>query len=245
MRRISPLLIAALFASILAGCGTNSPENGTNGSPLNSPAGSPPSWIEPSASTSNDITPSPSAEPSQINQTSESTPDLNDHQAELEEIGQEVVEILRERDLRSLTNWIDPVHGIRFSPYSYMNKETDLVFTPDTLPTFQDKSKLTWGTSDGSGEPIELTFRDYFERFVYNKDFADAPNISVNKIMGIGNVEFNGAALYPGASYVEFHFPGFDKQFEGMDWQSLVLVFVPQEDDRWKLAAIVHGQWTI
>jgi hypothetical protein len=239
MRRMYPLLAAALLALIMAGCGAKANTSGVTDIPGAAPqsidSSSP--WIEPIATASSEVTPSSTAQPSEVNHSP-------DQQAELRGIGQEVVEALRERDLKSLTHWIDPKLGLRFSPYSHINKDSDLVFEADTLPTFKDTDTLKWGLADGTGDPIELTFRNYFERFVYNQDFADATNVSVNQILGKGNSEFNGTEVYPDASYVEFHFPGFDKKLDGIDWQSLVLVFMPHDGD-WKLAAIVHGQWTI
>jgi len=65
----------------------------------------------------------------------------------------------------------------------------------------------------------------------------------VNELKGTGNSPFNGTEVFPGASCVEFHFPGFDPQHEGMDWESLILVLMPREQD-WKLCAIVHASWT-
>jgi hypothetical protein len=232
MRRMYPLLIAALLALILTGCGAGStPEYSATSS----------EGIKPTAPASREAPPFSTEQPSSDNNSAEPS---KDPQAQLKVIGQEVVEILRERDLKSLAEWIDPEQGLRFSPYSHINNKSDLVFKADSLPTFKDTTKLKWGSADGSGDPIELTFRDYYEKFVYNQDFADAPNVSVNKIIGTGNSKFNGTDIYPKAAYVEFHFPGFDKKVKGMDWQSLVLVFVPAEKD-WKLVAIVHGQWTI
>lgn len=45
-------------------------------------------------------------------------------------------------------------------------------------------------------------------------------------------------------NYVEYHFPGFEKKYEGKDWKSLRLVF-EKKNDRWYLVGIVHDQWTI
>ena len=183
----------------------------------------------------------PSAEPSGETPSSDNGQPSD---AQVKELALETVGYLRERDLGSLITLIDPDKGVRFSPYPHVNVDTDLVFKPDEFPTFKDTNKLKWGEADGSGDPIELTFRDYYEQFVYTKDFADAPQVNVNRIAGTGNALFNVPEVYPGASYVEFYFPGFDKELNGMDWQSLVLVFTPAGDD-WHLAGIVHGQWTI
>ncbi|TVX97136.1 hypothetical protein [Cohnella terricola] len=236
MRRMYPLLAAVLLAVLLAGCGAKSNTTGASDVPNTLPsAGSPD--IVPTVGEGGEATHTSGGAEAPSEQ-------LSAKETQLKETAQEVVEYLRERDLNSLVPFIDPKLGLRFSPYSHVNKDTDLVFTPDTLPSFKDATKQVWGTNDGSGDPIELSFRDYYEKFVYNKDFADAPNISVNKLLGKGNTEFNVTDAYPNASYVEYYFPGSDKDLGGMDWQSLILVFDPEGDD-WRLTGIMHGQWTI
>jgi len=239
MRRKFPLLSAVLLAVLVAGCGANSNKNGATDAPMTFPSAESSLGIEPTAITGNE----PSAEPSG-SETASPSDNENDQDVRLKALAIETVGYLRERDLGSLLALIDSEKGLRFSPYPHVNVDTDLVFKPEEFPTFKDTNKLKWGTADGSGEPIELTFRDYYESYVYTKDFAEAPQIGVDKIVGTGNAEFNVPSVYPGASYVEFHFPGFDKELDGMDWQSLVLVFVPAGDN-WNLAGIVHGQWTI
>lgn len=241
MRRMYPLLAAALLALLLAGCGAKSDSAGTADVPGSLPSADSSFGIEPAVKSSSEAsaTPSDSTPPD-----SKPTDSSDDTDADLKDAAKEVVDLLRERDLGSLAQWIDPELGLRFSPYSHINPDSDLVFKPDSLPAFKDANKLKWGTADGSGEPIELSFRDYYEKFVYDRDYGDAPDVSVNKILGTGNVKFNGPEVYPNASYVEFHYPGFDEKLEGMDWESLVLIFVPANNDR-KLVAIVHGQWTI
>ncbi|GIO12845.1 hypothetical protein J19TS2_24000 [Cohnella xylanilytica] len=242
MRRLLPLLAAVLLALQLGGCGAGagndsnaapSPSSNTEAPLAASPSGSPTAARpEPSASES----PSASAPAESVRP--------EDPEAALLNAAKEVVGALRDRDLKRLASWIDPELGVRFSPYAHMDEKNDLVFKPEKLPTFKDAEALTWGSYDGSGEPIELTFRDYFEKFVYDQDFAEAPDVTANKLLGTGNTPFNGKELYPGSSFVEFHFPGFDDKLEGHDWESLVLVFVPS-GDQWRLCAVVHSQWTI
>jgi hypothetical protein len=180
MRRMYPLLIAALLALILAGCGVKSNNGGTTDVPNAMPESESP------VASSQGITPifTP-ASTSEASPSVTTEPDASkDPQALLKNAAHEVIEYLRERDLKSLVQWIDPKQGLRFSPYSHINADSDLVFKADKLPTFKDTHKLKWGTSDGSGDPIELSFREYYEKFVYNQDFAGAPNVSVNKIIG-------------------------------------------------------------
>ena len=46
-----------------------------------------------------------------------------------------------------------------------------------------------------------------------------------------------------GRKFVEYHDPGEDPQYEGMDWRSLRLVMVPDGED-WRLVGVVHAEWT-
>lgn len=240
MRRMYPLLLAALLALLLAGCGAANNEGATD-VPKSTPSPVTSQGNEPSPTNISD----PSSTPPPAESTGTDTQEPSGIPAiSLENAAHEVVDLLRDRDLNSLSKWIHPELGLRFSPYSHINPDADLTFKADELPGFKSADKLVWGSFDGSGDPIELTFREYYEKFVYNQDFADAPNVNANKIMGTGNSEYNGADVYPGSSFVEFHFPGFDKKYEGMDWQNLILVFLP-DGESWKLTAIVHGQWTI
>ena len=63
-------------------------------------------------------------------------------------------------------------------------------------------------------------------------------------LIGKGNTLNNIAQVYPNGEFVEFHFTGFDTQYEGMDWTSLRLVF-EENNGTWFLIGIVHDQWTI
>jgi hypothetical protein len=90
---------------------------------------------------------------------------------------------------------------------------------------------------------IDLTFADYFADFVYDVDFASAPQIAVNQRLGPGNTIDNSAEVYPGDMIVEYHFPGFDPQYDGMDWRSLRLVFKYCQGN-YDLVGIIHDEWT-
>jgi len=246
MRKLNLLLVMGLLALLLSGCGAASSADGANGAPdatepvasatASQPGGS---VIMDGGIQATSGSSSPSAPPSASEPPVASSPEQS-----LKQSAQEVMDILRSRDLDRLAKVIDPELGLRFAPYPHIDRETAQLFKADELPGFKDTDKLVWGAYDGSGEPIELTFRDYFEKFVYDQDFASAPNVSVNKLIGEGNVPFNGMELYSDASYIEFHYAGFDKKNEGMDWESLILVMQPNGES-WKLCAIVHAQWTI
>ncbi|MCC3375148.1 hypothetical protein [Cohnella sp. REN36] len=236
MRKWLPLLTAVVLALQLAGCGAAG--TGSNPSSANHPTAS--AEASQSASPSTDpkgaspdgspSAPAPSVEPSK--------------EAQLKQTATEAAEALRDRNLKRLASLVDPERGLRFSPYAHMDDKGDQVFAKDQLPSFKSADKLNWGTMDGSGEKIDLTFREYFEKFVYDQDFASAPTVSVNKLVSRGNSAYNGKDIYPNASFVEFHYPGFDSKLDGMDWESLILTLVP-DGSEWRLVAISHSQWTI
>lgn len=157
----------------------------------------------------------------------------------------ETILAIKNKDAEKISGIIHPEKGVRFSPYQYVDKERDMVFSASQfLSFFKSKDKYLWGIYDGSGLPIELIPSEYYNKFIYNADFASAPEVSYNRILSKGNIINNVFESYTGAIVVEYHFSGFDPQYEGMDWSSLELVF-EEKDAGWYLTGIVHGQWTI
>jgi hypothetical protein len=155
-----------------------------------------------------------------------------------------VINSLADKDMEMVANFVHPERGVRFSPYAFVRDEHQ-VFLPQELPDLLVSEVVyTWGNYDGTGEPIALEFEEYYEEFVYSADFADSEQIAVNERLGQGNAINNIGEFYPGSSFVEYHFSGFDEEYEGMDWESLRLVFV-QKDGAWWLVGIVHDEWTI
>jgi hypothetical protein len=102
----------------------------------------------------------------------------------------------------------------------------------------------TWGLFDGSGNPIELSFDDYHQRFVYDQDYFDPLVVGLNQEVSSGNAINNIPSVFPDGIFVEYHFPGFDPNYGGMDWRSLRMVFL-ELNGAWYLVALVHCEWTI
>jgi hypothetical protein len=156
-----------------------------------------------------------------------------------------VITALKEKDMKKLATYVHPELGVRFSPYTFVDKKTNLVFKASQIPNLlTDTTVHNWGSYDGSGDPINLKFADYYTKFIYNHDFAKPEKLSYNDPIGKGNTINNTRTVYPLAVIVEYHFSGFDKKFEGMDWASLKLVF-ENSNNEWYLVGIVHDQWTV
>lgn len=158
----------------------------------------------------------------------------------------EVVEALGREDFESLARWVHPEEGVLLAPYAYVEPERHVTLSADELRAVARGETLrrTWGRYDGSGEPIRLTFREYFERFVYDAPYLEEGEITVDGRQGRGNTIDNAAEIWPEARIVEYHVPGTDPRYGGMDWSSLRLV-LERHEGRWRLVGIVHDQWTI
>ncbi len=155
-----------------------------------------------------------------------------------------VMRALKEKDMSTLAHFVHPDKGVLFSPYVHIDKVTAQVFPADKLPSLTDPTVYNWGSFDGSGEPIKLTFAEYYDKFVYSQDFLEAESVGVNEIKGKGNSIPNIAERFPGSFIMDYYFSGFDEQYAGMDWESLILV-LEEKDGAWYVSAIVHSGWTI
>jgi hypothetical protein len=155
-----------------------------------------------------------------------------------------IIGALKDKDMSTLSQYVSPSMGLRFSPYAFV-KDADQVFPAHQVARLLiDTSTYDWGAYSGSGQPISLTFSDYYAQFIYDEEFTDAPQVSLNFRVGVSTSIDNAAEYYAGGMVVEFHFPGFDPSLAGMDWRSLRLVFMA-ENNAWYLVGIIHDQWTI
>ncbi len=156
----------------------------------------------------------------------------------------DVLKAIKKYDLKRLADAVHPDKGVRFSPYGYVDVENHLVFTAEKVKNLATDSKTyLWGYYDATGQPINLTFENYYRKFIYDVDFVNAEQVGYNKILGHGNSLNNISEVYKDSIFVEYHFSGFDPQYGGMDWRSLRLVF-EEEDDVWYIVGIIHDQWT-
>jgi len=160
-------------------------------------------------------------------------------------LSKKVLNSLKNKDYATLSTYIHPDLGIRFSPYAYIDTTAGIVMTSAAfMEQVKADTKLNWGVYDGTGEEIKLTTKEYLQRFVYDVDFLNAEKTTVNQSSAQGNSINNISQIYPAAVYTESYFSGFDKKYGGMDWRALRLVY-EKVGDRYYLVALVHDQWTI
>lgn len=152
---------------------------------------------------------------------------------------------LKAEDFSALSSYVHPDKGVLFVPYSAVEPEKNLKFSAKQVAAFAtDASTYIWGITDGEGAPIKMTPKEYVRRYVYNEDYLSASVIGLNTVVKTGNSLENVKEAFPDASFIEFHIPEIDPQYEGMDWTSLKLVF-ENVNGRPLLIAIIHSQWTI
>ncbi|MCJ0741522.1 hypothetical protein [Pedobacter montanisoli] len=159
-------------------------------------------------------------------------------------ISTQILSYLKQQNYEAFSLSFHPQKGVLFSPYGFIDiKKSKRLLAKDFLESILKNWTLTWGVYDGSGEIMQLKVIPYLNKFVYNVAFEKAPQKAFNKIIKQGNTKSNLKELFPEAVFVEYHFDGFDKALNGMDWQSLRLVF-EKFQDQYYLVAIVHDQWT-
>lgn len=157
----------------------------------------------------------------------------------------DVIDSIKNKDMAKLASYTHPTKGLRFSPYGYIDVNTSKVFTVDEVKNLKENNQTyTWGNYDGSGEPINMNFNDYYKKFIFDKDFANPQIIGNNIAVSHGNSLNNIKEIYPDSYFVELHFKEFDPKYSGLDWESLKLV-LKEENGEWYLVSIIHDQWTI
>lgn len=163
----------------------------------------------------------------------------------IEKTADELINAIKDKNAEMIADYVHPVKGVRFTTYTTVSTENDLVISKeDMVNFFKDENLYNWGCYDGSGEEIKLTPSQYYEKFIYTEDFINEAEIGYNEVLSKGNMVENQFDVYENAIVVEYYIPEINPEFEGLDWQSLRLVFEEYEGN-WELVGIIHNQWTI
>lgn len=158
----------------------------------------------------------------------------------------QIIKALKDGNYDSLSLFVHPEEGVRFSPYGSVLVKKDLVLKPEVIQSWKIKSKKTkmeWGSFDGNEKPINLTPDEYVKRFVYDVNFLNVDSVKVNRFIGTGNSMNNLLEVYPGTSFVEAYYPGPNNKYDAHEWRSLRLVY-KLKDGKYMLVGIIHDEWT-
>lgn len=188
-----------------------------------------------------------SQEPATADQTAQpdQTPTIAEtpKEEQLVAAGKEVLKAMATKDFVMLAT-LTSTEGLS------LNEIPNLDFSVSNLPQSEisqiptDTQTFMWGYTDGQGLEIDITRKEYFEKYLFNHDYLNAPVIAVNETLGRGNSLNTIITDSDGRNFVAFHFAGFNPTYEGMDWTTLYLVF-DFEDGKYKLRGIAKDNWTI
>jgi hypothetical protein len=152
----------------------------------------------------------------------------------------EVLEALANRDFQKLASFIGN-DGLIMSPYVFLDDEDVRLSRADVERCAIDPQVRLWGYKDGSGDPVEMTCRRYFDEFVWNADYRKADEVLYNEPRQRGNEINNNHAFVPDSIVVELHIRP-QSTDAPMNWKSLRLIF---SDQGLSLIAVTRDVWTI
>lgn len=163
----------------------------------------------------------------------------------IKETTDKLIHAISTKDSEAIVEFTHPVKGVRFTPYTHVSLESDIVFEQEQIKDFfSSQDTYLWGHYDGTGDDILLTPSQYYDKFIYAEDFITAEEIGYNEVLSSGNMLENQFEIYKNPIVVEYYFSGFNPEYAGIDWRSLRLVFEEYEGN-WKLVGIINNQWTI
>ncbi len=162
----------------------------------------------------------------------------------VEEAAGNVLMALAKREFKTLAA-LAGAEGLIVSPYVTLD-EGDIRLSRSEIERCANDPKVRlWGHRDGSGNPIEMTCKNYFREFVWNTDYRKADEILYNEPRQRGNDHNNNHEYFPGSIVVEYHFRESPKDIAHyVLWTGLRLIF-RKEKDKMLLIAITRDVWTI
>jgi len=161
---------------------------------------------------------------------------------ELADLAVAVADCIAAGDYAALAEYVHPVYGLVFSPYSTINLGSNQCFTPQRVAVAdKDKTVYVWGVKYGSDEPIQLTTQQFFREYIYDRDYARAPVMGFNTVLRSGNALENVTAAFQDGQFVDLYFPS--TSAEVSDWRILRMVFEEYQGEM-KLSALIHSEYT-
>jgi hypothetical protein len=158
---------------------------------------------------------------------------------------QKVIMALKQRDMDALATLVHPEKGVRFSPYVFINPDSDVVFSAERIRSFfQDRTERIWGYYEDTATPLKLTNEAYFKSYVYDDNYAFADKINYNREIKGSLTAGNVFEIYPRTIVIEYLCSKSGNPDDASAWRDLKLVFAA-EGKVWYLVGIVHDQWTI
>ena len=154
------------------------------------------------------------------------------------------LDALARNDCKALSKLVHPRRGVRLTPYASDDPKTGpVIAASDLCARLGDTKRIDWGMLAESDEHVWLTMHDYFARYVNDRDYRHAPEVSFDR--AIERVTWNPEMMreaFPGDVFVDYHYPP-PSSAHDLDWTSLFLVFEEEKSAYW-LVGVIHHSWT-
>ncbi|MDR3068830.1 MAG: hypothetical protein LBU50_04935 [Cellulomonas sp.] len=158
----------------------------------------------------------------------------------------EVRDALRDEDYEALAAMVSPDENVVFAPHANFVDESTRLSPQEVRRLGTSSTVYSW--TDRFGDPFEMDFADYRDYHVWDRDFDDAPYVTVDDYHTSGDADLDpgwwpNVAEYFGstAHWVEYCFPA---QGEGEAGTALYLVF-RETATGYYLIGINHNEWVV
>lgn len=155
----------------------------------------------------------------------------------------DVLKFLKNKNFHALADFVHPVYGLQFSPEVHIDEALDVVLLAHQVRNLGVSGfAQNWSDPDTNADIIvESDFDTYYDRFIYDRDFAYAPQVGFNCAVSGSDGEGNLRDVYGDAIVAEYRFPAYTERDVARGWSSLRLVFTRHLNE-WYLRGLVHNR---
>jgi len=154
----------------------------------------------------------------------------------------EVLQAIKNLDLRRLSGFVHPSRGVRFSTFAWVDRSDKWLSRGQVRNLAVRDPRTVWFIADEAGTRMRMTAREYLSKYVYEHDYLKASRVSYNTHHKRSNTIPNVLDFYPRAIVVEYYEPNPDPNERG--WDTLWLVFEKMGSE-WYLVGVVKDTPTI
>jgi hypothetical protein len=152
----------------------------------------------------------------------------------------QAIRALKEQDWIVFSKFVHLEKGVCFSDM-LPNALAPLFKRKDVRVIASDVKKYTW---DRWSEPVTCTFSEFFTKYLFKRDYPNAPEVNYNKYHLMPLVSTVGLDVtYPNGIVVQYYFPMTSEE-NGNDMKSLTLVFEKGTDRQWYVVNVFNDYFT-
>ncbi|NUP12872.1 MAG: hypothetical protein HOW73_43085, partial [Polyangiaceae bacterium] len=159
------------------------------------------------------------------------------------------LDALDKKDASGLAALAHPERGIRFTPFGIVDSKRDVVLhTAELKRAFSDPTVRTWGHMGESDQRIRMTFSQYRDRFLYDRDYAklraaqpDTTDTFEGRIWNVAAIRDALREAYADGTGSEYRSP--PPKGDDLDWRVLRVICAPHDGNHY-VVGIISNEWT-